>query len=211
MIRSLAFFGAFNPPTRAHTDLAELAMRASGREKVIFVPSKMEYIRDEQKKSFAFDDRMRLEMLAKIAENRPWMHYTDLEIRQDRQPRTWHTLCMLRDRGESPSLLIGADKLEELEMKWAYVPEIADEFGIVCMNRGDMDCEEIIGSSAFLRSLRICVVSVPDAYRDISSSKVRECLWQLEQLREELNGLLPPELNSLPADLLRQAPDGRKE
>ena len=51
MKRTLAFFGAFNPPTKAHIDLAEYAMRATARDDVIYVPSKMEYIRYEQKKN----------------------------------------------------------------------------------------------------------------------------------------------------------------
>ena len=34
---ALAFFGAFNPPTRAHLDLAELCAVATGRERVIFI------------------------------------------------------------------------------------------------------------------------------------------------------------------------------
>lgn len=197
MQQSLAFFGAFNPPTRAHIDLAEFAMAASGKEKVIFVPSKVEYIRDEQKKDYAFSDSDRLEMLNKIARTHSWMCYTDIEIRQKKQPRTYETLCMLREAGESPSLLVGADKLIELETKWKFVPEIASEFGIVCMDRGGVDCAEMIEKSRFLQSLNLTVIKVPDAYRDISSSRVRVKLAQLEELRGELRLLLPPELDSL--------------
>ena len=69
MKRTLAFFGAFNPPTKAHIDLAEFAMRATGRDDVIYVPSKMEYIRFQQKKNYAFSDKNRIDMLARIAEN----------------------------------------------------------------------------------------------------------------------------------------------
>ena len=36
----LAFFGAFNPPTRAHLELADFARRETGRDGVIFVPSR---------------------------------------------------------------------------------------------------------------------------------------------------------------------------
>ena len=54
MSRSLAFFGAFNPPTRAHIDLAEFALQETGSKDVIFVPSKSTYIKEDQKKSFAF-------------------------------------------------------------------------------------------------------------------------------------------------------------
>ena len=153
-------------------------------------------------KNYAFSDSERLEMLSKIAAHRPWMRFTDIEMRQEHQPRTYHTLCKLREMGEDPSLLIGADKLIELETQWQLVPEIAAEFGIVCMNREDMDCETIIAQSPFLQSLGITVVDVPDTYRDISSSRVRECLFHLTQYRDELRELLPPELSYIPAELI---------
>ena len=204
MERSLAFFGAFNPPTRAHIDLAEIAMNEIGAESVIFVPSKSVYIMEDQKKGFAFSDANRIEMLAQIAANRPWMRYTDIEMQQPVQPRTYETLCRLREKGEAPSLLLGADKLPELDHLWQYVREISDEFGIVCMDRADMDCDTLIRESPFLASLNIRVVLVPDDYRNMSSSRVRDCLFNLYELKEELNSLLPPELGSLPADLLRK-------
>ena len=203
MARSLAFFGAFNPPTRAHIDLAVIAREAVGAEDVIFVPSKSVYIRDEQKKSFVFSDEDRIEMLKRITSDRPKARWTDIEMKQAEQPRTYHTLCMLRDQGEDPALLIGADKLPELEHLWCYVREMADEFGIVCMDRGDMDCESIIRESPFLLSLHLQVVHVPDIYRNVSSTRIRECLFQLNYLKNELLTLLPPELAYLPADLLR--------
>ena len=70
---NLAFFGAFNPPTVAHLNLARFAMTATEAQQVIFVPSKAVYIRAEQGKDFAYTDAERLAMLRKAAESRPWM------------------------------------------------------------------------------------------------------------------------------------------
>lgn len=177
-------------------------MNAIGASDVIFVPSKSVYITESQKKSFAFSDEDRIRMLAEIAENRPWMRYTDIEMQQPVQPRTYATLCMLRERGDSPALLLGADKLPELDHLWAKVEEISAEFGIVCMDRGDMDCEKIIRESPFLTSLNIRVVRVPDEYKNVSSSRIREDLEKLYALKTDLQFLLPPELGGLPAELL---------
>ncbi len=204
MARTLAFFGAFNPPTRAHIDLAEYAMHETGAQEVIFVPSKAVYITEEQKKGFAFSDEDRIMMLAQIASNRPWMRYTDIEMHQPVQPKTYKTLCMLREAGEDLSLLMGADKLPELEHLWQFIPEIASEFGIVCMDRADLKCETLIQESPFLSSLNLRVVHVPDTYKNFSSSRVRDCLFHLRELKDELNALLPPELGTLPAELMRR-------
>lgn len=203
MSRSLAFFGAFNPPTRAHVDLSEIAMHALGRDEVIFVPSKSGYIMESQKKNFAFSDEKRIEMLAKIAANRPWMRFTDIEMKQQTQPRTYSTLCMLRELGETPAMLVGADKLEELEHLWQFVPEIAEEFGIVVMERSGIDCEKVISEDDFLSSLNIQLVKIPSEYRDISSTRARECLFHITEYGKELKAILPPELSNLPSDLLR--------
>lgn len=204
MSRSLAFFGAFNPPTRAHIDLAEFALQETGSKDVIFVPSKSTYIKEDQKKSFAFSDEDRIDMLKRIADNRSWMRWTDIEMRQSEQPRTYNTLCMLRDLGETPSLLLGADKLEELEHLWRNVNKIAEEFGIVCMDRSDIDCESVIQNSPFLTSLNIRVVHVPSAYKNISSSQIRSSLLQLYNVQKTLQELLPQELTDLPVNLLER-------
>lgn len=203
MAHSLAFFGAFNPPTRAHVDLAEIAMQQTGADYVIFVPSKSKYILDFQKKDFAFSDEDRIEMLKRIAEKRKWLHWTDIELKAETQPRTYDTLCKLRGMGENPSLLLGADKLPELEHLWNHVPKIASEFGIVCMDRGTASCEELIQGNPFLTSLNLRIVHVPDTYKSVSSTKVRKLLSQLYRTKETLENLLPPEISDIPAKLLQ--------
>ena len=40
MRQVLAFFGAFNPPTMAHVMMAQKALQETGKEGVVFVPSK---------------------------------------------------------------------------------------------------------------------------------------------------------------------------
>lgn len=189
----LAFCGAFNPPTRAHLGLAEFAFRASGREGVIFVPSRTDYIRNDQRKDGVFSGGARLAMLRKLAETRPWMRVTDLELRQPAQPRTYVTLCSLRAESVSPTLLVGSDKLPELS-GWKYMPELIQEFGIVCLVRGGDRCGEIIEADPLLREHRdrITVLETPDDWKDISSSKVREALR--EGRRDDLARMVPEEI-----------------
>ena len=197
MTASLAFFGAFNPPTSAHIDLAEFAMKALGLDHVIFVPSQSTYISGFQGKDYAFSNEERLSMLNTVAAARPWMRVCDWEMKQEKQPKTYQTLCHLREEGECPSLLIGSDKLIELETKWQFTREISDEFGIVCMDRGADNCEEIIRGSEFLQGLKLTVLSVPDEYHGISSTEARKYLRQIQEAKEALKDILPPELSGL--------------
>ena len=192
----LAFFGAFNPPTKAHIMLAELARVKTGRDKVIFVPSKMLYIRDEQGKNLAYPDEQRLRMLRSIAKSRPWMEVYDGEIRQIKQPRTYETLCALREEGKVCSLLLGSDKLPELEHGWMYVRQIAEEFGIVCLKRNGDDIVRLISEDEYLSSLApyITLIDSPDEMQFVSSSAVRERIIGIRRLKEELKSMVPPEI-----------------
>ena len=196
MRRVLAFFGAFNPPTAAHVDLARFAMNETGREGVIFVPSKSTYIRGEQGKDYAYSDAVRLKMLKILSGNRPWMDVTDCELVAERQPRTYDTLCRLRDKGLDPALLLGSDKLPELEHGWRHVEEICREFGIVCLTRGEDECTRLLREDAYLRTLApfIRILETPAETRNVSSTRVRQIVRAIQALRSELETLAPPEI-----------------
>lgn len=195
----LAFFGAFNPPTTAHLDLARFAMEKTEAEQVIFVPSRAVYICRDQGKDFAYQDEERLAMLRKAAESRPWMTVTDWEMKQERQPRTYETLCHLREEGRGATLLMGSDKLPELEKGWLHVEEIVREFGIVCLTRGRDECRRMLREDPYLNRLSdgIRVLETPEDTRRISSTEVRRRIREIRRLEEELAGMIPPEIRPM--------------
>lgn len=195
-MRALVYGGAFNPPTIAHIELADFARKATGFDKVIFVPSKMRYIQEDQKKDFAFDDEKRLEMLRRIADTHPWMEVSDYELKAESQPRTYTTMCHLRDCGYECSLLFGSDKLPELNGGWKFIDEICHEFGIYCMARHNESCEEIIANDPYLTSISefITVIHTPAAYQDVSSSRVRALYMKAAETIEEMNEMVPEEI-----------------
>ena len=159
----------------------------------------MRYITDDQGKNFAFDDETRLKMLEKIAANRDWMEVCDYEIRSESQPRTYETLCWLRSQGYDAKLLFGSDKLGELEHGWRYIPEICREFGIAVLSRGQEDASEMIRKDRYLSSLReyFEVIPTPDAYRDVSSTKVRELVTRMQEAGNRIRTMVPEELGDL--------------
>ena len=195
----LAFFGAFNPPTAAHLELARFAMEKTEAEQVIFVPSRAAYIREDQGKDFTYPDEERLAMLRKTAESRPWMAVTDWEMKQERQPRTYETLCHLREEGFGAALLMGSDKLPELEKGWLHVEEIVREFGIVCLTRGRDECRRMLREDPYLNRLAggIRVLETPEDTRGISSTEVRRRIREIRRLEEELAGMIPPEIRTM--------------
>ena len=195
MKTALAFFGAFNPPTLAHLAAARSAAEQTGTEPVIFIPSRSAYIRGDQGKDKAWPDEARLAMLKKLSETRPWMAVSDIELKQDRQPRSYDTLCRLREGGVRASLLMGSDKLRELERGWLHVEEIAREFGIVCVSRGEDDCAELLRQDPYLRALSpyIRLVTAPEEIRSVSSTRARRLLAENRD-PAGLAALLPEEI-----------------
>ena len=100
----------------------------------------------------------------------------------------------------SPALLMGSDKLPELEHGWRHVDEIAQEFGILCMTRGGDDCARMLAEDPYLRALSpwITLLETPAALRGISSTQVRRRV----AAGEPAEGLVPEEiLPLLPIDL----------
>ena len=206
MIRALVFAGAFNPPTLAHLELAKEALSQTDRTCVVFVPSQSRYISEAQGKDFAFSGAERLAMLEACAKARPWMRVCAWELEQPEQPRTYRTLCHLRETGIEGALLLGSDKLRELSSAWRHVPEIAREFGIVCMSRGEDDCGRILEEDPVLSGLRDCIqlVRTEDRWRGVSSSEVRRQLRTLEEARRQLGQMLPTELYPLAGGALAE-------
>ena len=127
MKKGLLFAGAFNPVTVAHLNCALTAISQTGRDYVMFVPSKETYIRFDQKKDYVYSDEDRLAMLKRIADTHKEILVSDYELKNDHQPRTYETLCALKQQGYQCSLLFGTDKLIELSTAWKHVKEIAEE------------------------------------------------------------------------------------
>lgn len=199
MIPALLFGGAFNPPTIAHLSLAEYAMNRTGKQCVVFVPSKNSYIRDTQHKSFAFSDDERLAMLEKCAEKRDWMRVSDWEINARKQPRTYETLVHLREEGYQCSLLFGSDKLGELQTVWKYVEEIGREFGMVCIARAEDDPKKMIAEDPYLSTLKPCIQVIPamEETKNMSSTQVRTAIQEIAERLNEIRQVVPEELTSL--------------
>jgi nicotinate-nucleotide adenylyltransferase len=210
-VKALMFGGAFNPPTKAHIELGDLVRRALGYDRVIYVPTKSDYIENTQKKNFAFSNEERLSMLRDVSVMRPWMSVCDYELTASQQPRTYQTLQYLKKtyHCDELKLLMGTDKLEELDpMKgiWMFSEEICREFGIVVMERSRDDARRIIQRNAFLMKMNKCftIVKTPDTYADISSTQVRKLFCEIQDDMAKLDDMMPRELNGLRNEIMKK-------
>lgn len=191
-MKALFFGGAFNPPSLAHIEMAYEAMKAVGYDRVVFVPSKSRYIQEDEKKKLLFEEEERFQLLTRVASTRPWMEVSRIELDQKEQPRTYSTMKALAPKYESLKLLLGSDKLGELETVWRHIDEIGKEFGFVCMTRNHDNVEKIFAENEYLKKRRSYFQVIPplEKYQDISSTLIREKIKK----KESLKGLVPEEI-----------------
>lgn len=194
-MKSLLFGGAFNPLTNAHLLLADEALRKTDSNEVIFLPSKSDYVLNEERKGFCFSDEERLKILQEVAKRHNWMSVSDYELNLSEQPRTYFSLKHFKSLGKEVRLLIGSDWLIDMKKRWKYVDEIAKEFGIVVVERNEDEAETIIRSDpSLIELLPYFLIIKPTAkYRSISSSKVRELLQDWGRNKMQIKELVPPE------------------
>ncbi len=193
-MKVLFYGGAFNPVSKAHIELANYVRTSLQFDKVIFMPTKDQYIKHDEGKDFVIKDEKRKKLLEEVAKENDWMIVSDYELNLESQPRTYETLCFLRNEGYDLKLLIGSDWLLKLNSGWKYVDEIMHEFGVVLMTRNHDDIEQIIENDAYLKQYKdyITCITTPSFYQNISSTKIRHALFS-ENI-QELEQMLPKEI-----------------
>lgn len=192
--RVLAFFGAFNPPTIAHVELAKLALDETGCKQLFFVPSQKFYVTEEQKKDYCFEDYERLEMIYAACRDDNRLNYITYDINAEVQPRTYDTLCWMRDEMKvDPVLLVGMDQFLNMKTGWKHVPEIAKEFGIVVISRHNGPSRKALAEDEFYREILPYVthIKVPTEYKNVSSSGARTVIERMRKDLKTLREILP--------------------
>lgn len=199
----LVFCGAFNPPTVAHLHAAQLAMERTNADALVWVPSKTDYVAHIQGKSILLGDKAKSDALTAMLYTKAgtWRQgcknqYISLyELNSAAQPKTIETLrhfkmeypeCQFR-------LLIGSDKLPELETGWVNSEELLDSFGVVALQRSCDDVQGIIESIPFLTEHKsgIEVVSPGITEQTLSATMVRANIQKIRTMIAETKKMVP--------------------
>lgn len=201
--RIIVFCGAFNPPTFAHLHAAQLAMNTVKADLLYWVPSKSRYISDVQKKDMAFSEEERYRQLQKMIHDdhniaRPgceFMFVCRYELDAKEQPKTLRTLQEIQKLHPDAEifLLLGSDKLPELETGWAFIDELLNDFRVIVLPRFHENAEQIISQSAFLNSHKTSFVIAETGVKeqDLSSTKVRQILHEIEKDWKSVSNMVP--------------------
>lgn len=159
--------GSFCPPTKAHIELSNMCIEQGLCDKVIWVP-----VNEAYKKSTNIAAHHRIEMVKLALADETNIDYSLHEQSHRDIIRTFESIQELQKLYPNDKILFiaGADKLG---FKWMQREEFVRDFGYIVLNRGDINCEEIIISSKNLSKWKNNI-KILEYTSEISSTMARE-------------------------------------
>lgn len=191
--RKIALFGGtFDPIHLGHTEVAAVAAKQIGAEKVIFIPAKCSPLKGFSPRA-SDEDRLRM-ITVTIAETETFS-VSNYELERPAPSYTVETVRRFKnDYGPETSIhwLLGADSVEDL-VHWYRIGELIDECSFTTMRRAgygspDFDKFEPLWGSQRVEKLRRSIVETP--LLDISSSEIRRRL----AAGKDVSGMLHPDV-----------------
>ena len=167
--RIVIFGGTFNPPTRAHLDIATEALYYLDAEKVLFVPVSDLYKKDDVEISYH-----RVNMLNLAIGNFRRLEIDFTEVDAVKLTYTYETVkkIKLQYQDKELFLLIGADNLEDFK-NWKNQRSIMENCSLLVVNRNNSSIDEIIESNEILTEFKDKIIEAPIEEIEISSTEVR--------------------------------------
>ena len=167
--RIVIFGGTFNPPTRAHLDIATEALYYLDAEKVLFIPVSDLYKKDDVEISYH-----RVNMLNLAIGNFRRLEIDFTEVDAVKLTYTYETVEKIKSQYQDKELflLIGADNLEDFK-NWKNQRSIMENCSLLVVNRNNSSIDEIIESNEILTEFKDKIIEAPIEEIEISSTEVR--------------------------------------
>lgn len=181
--------GSFNPPTKAHKLIMDMAVNKLNADKGIYVPSSNNYVTrkmNKSKDSMIFSEDERVQMLNSMCTDKTTV--SKVEFNNNLKGCTYETLCKIRDENSDSKIwfIIGADKLGILP-RWTNHNKLLAEFKLLVFSRNFDNPYDSINTNKVLSKYRSSfnVIQLKDSITDISSSDFRNLyITNKEKARE---------------------------
>ena len=138
--------GSFNPPTKAHIELAKKVIYECKLDKIIFVP-----VGDLYKKQGLAKGIHRYNMLQIACKKEKNLQVSNIEIRETKNYKTIEIFEILRNEynNEDIYFIIGADNLYKMP-SWENLEKLAT-YKYIIIKRNTLDCNKLINSNEILK------------------------------------------------------------
>lgn len=163
--------GSFNPPTKAHIELAKKVIKECNLDKVIFVP-----VGDLYKKEGLAKGIHRYKMLQLACTGEDNLQVSDIEIRENKNYKTIEIFKILKSQypKEEIFFIMGADNLKKLPF-WQESNRLVSDYNYIILDRGLSKSKDIIENSELLKKNKekFTIISNKEFY-ECSSTSIRE-------------------------------------
>ena len=178
MARIGFYGGCFNPPTKAHIELAKKALKECNLDKVIFVP-----VGDSYKKEGMAKGTDRYNMLQIACGGEDNLQVSDIEISSNKDYKAIDIFEILINeyKEDENFFIMGTDNLKNIT-SWKGSEKLVCNFNYIILDRGFMDANDIIESNYVLKKNkeRFTIIKNKD-FKECSSTDIRKQIENKEK------------------------------
>src|SRR5574344_1388195 len=174
-MKKIGFYGGcFNPPTNAHINLANKAIKKYGLSKLFFVPVGNKYVKDN-----LVLVKNRKEMLEIAISDYPKMDILDIEINQEKNLKANEVFNMIKSKFNTSKnfFIMGADNFDKIDV-WEKSDDLVQNYNYIILERKGFDVKNNIKKSIVLKKYKRNFKILKNKKEDISSSIVRKMIEQ---------------------------------
>ena len=140
------FGGSFNPPTKAHEELAKEIMKEFNLDKLFFVP-----VGNTYQKNGLIDEKDRYRMLNILFEEEEKIEVSDLELQTEQSLKAIDVFSLIEARYKNEEIFYirGDDNLEKTP-NWKAAEELLKNHKFIILKRNNKELKELIQNSNML-------------------------------------------------------------
>lgn len=162
--------GAFNPPTKAHIELAKKVINECKLDKIIFVP-----VNDLYKKEGLIESEHRVNMLKLVCKEDDNLEVSDIELKSNVNYKAIDIFRIIDKEynKDEKFYIMGTDNLKKI-CKWKESEKLVEDFNYIILNREDDDAKKIIEENKLLeKNKNKFNIIKNDNFKECSSTNIR--------------------------------------
>ena len=142
----VVYGGSFNPPTKAHIEIANKVLNFNYINKLIFLP-----VGNFYNKKDLIDIKHRINMIEGIFYEHKNVVISDLEEKYNKPLKTIESLKLIKEEypNEEIAFIMGADNLIDIK-SWYMYEDMIKEFKFIVFNRDDSNILDFINNDKVL-------------------------------------------------------------
>lgn len=183
-MKKIGFYGGcFNPPTKAHIEMAKKAIKECDLDEVVFVP-----VGDSYKKQELAQGIDRYNMLKIACEGNDKLKVSDIEIRSSHKYNAIDIFEIISNKYKDDNrfFLMGVDNLSKMS-DWKESKKLIENYNYIIFERNNVNADSIIKSNEMLENNKenFEIIKNND-YKEISSTNIRESI-KIGKKPEDIN------------------------